>query len=57
MVVTDILFLTFPAIPAEERLSYLRVWHGLFGEGTAGPWGQIYETARAEAEREASEYA
>ncbi|WP_326617968.1 hypothetical protein OG863_11225 [Streptomyces decoyicus] len=57
MVVTDILFLTFPAIPAEERLAYLRVWHGLFGEGTAGPWGQIYEKARAEAEREASEYA
>ncbi|MEU4846844.1 DUF6875 domain-containing protein [Streptomyces gilvosporeus] len=57
MVVTDILFLTFPAIPAAERLSYLTVWHGLFGEGTAGPWGEIYEKARAEAEREVREYA
>lgn len=54
MVITDILFLSFPDIPAAERLSYLEVWHGLFGASTPAPWGQLYENARAEAERDVS---
>lgn len=52
MVVTDILFLTFPAIPAAERLAHLKVWYGLFGEQSAAPWAQLYERAVAEAEKE-----
>ncbi|MFF2810199.1 DUF6875 domain-containing protein [Streptomyces sp. NPDC058000] len=52
MVITDILFLTFPEIPAADRLSYLKVWHGLFGEQTAGPWADLYEKALAAAEKE-----
>lgn len=52
LVITDILFLTFPTIPAAERLSFMRVWHSLFGEGCPEQWARVYETAWAEAEIE-----
>ncbi|MFF9348210.1 DUF6875 domain-containing protein [Streptomyces sp. NPDC014734] len=52
MVITDILFLVFPSIPPADRLANLEVWHGRFGDSPIAPWAQLYETSRAEAERE-----
>jgi hypothetical protein len=52
MVITDILFLVFPSIPPGDRLTYLEVWHSRFGDSAVAPWARLYETARAETERE-----
>ncbi|MFF4606362.1 DUF6875 domain-containing protein [Streptomyces sp. NPDC001339] len=52
MVITDILFLTLPGIPAAERLPCLKVWHSRFGEVTGGPWAQLHADALAAAEKE-----
>ncbi|GAA0460197.1 DUF6875 domain-containing protein [Streptomyces sp. NPDC046215] len=55
MVITDILFLTFPEIPVADRLSYLAVWHDQFGGEPAERWNEIYRTAKDQAEREICE--
>ncbi|MFE4665010.1 DUF6875 domain-containing protein [Streptomyces sp. NPDC056716] len=53
MVVTDILFLGSPAVPARDRLSSLRVWHNRFGATAAPAWAALYHQVRDTAEEEA----
>lgn len=52
MVVTDLLFLTFPGISGPDRRAYLAVWQQQFGERAGEAWTQMYEAALAEAMQE-----
>ncbi|MET7938420.1 DUF6875 domain-containing protein [Streptomyces sp. NPDC005322] len=54
MVVTDVLFLALPEIPARDRLSYLDVWNSRFAELDASPWQHAYRAAKDLAEKEIS---